>query len=78
MLQRVSVCNEYPVFRWRFQPEVKHTGRHAHLLLHKVQNVKAGDWFIVHSVAGGLGLIVTRWASRLGFKIIPVVREQRP
>ncbi len=30
-------------------------GLTAHMLLHKVRNVRAGDWILVHSAAGGLG-----------------------
>lgn len=45
-------------------------GLTAHMLLHKVRNVKAGDWLLVHSAAGGLGQIVTRWATLKGARVI--------
>ncbi|MGB9098559.1 quinone oxidoreductase family protein [Erwinia sp.] len=45
-------------------------GLTAHMLLHKVRNVKAGDWILVHSAAGGLGQIVTRWATMKGARVI--------
>lgn len=45
-------------------------GLTAHMLLHKVRKVKAGDWLLVHSAAGGLGQIVTRWATLKGARVI--------
>jgi len=45
-------------------------GLTAHMLLHKVRKVKAGDWLLVHSAAGGLGQIVTRWATMKGARVI--------
>jgi NADPH2:quinone reductase len=45
-------------------------GLTAHMLLHKVRKVKAGDWILVHSAAGGLGQIVTRWATMKGARVI--------
>jgi NADPH2:quinone reductase len=45
-------------------------GLTAHMLLHKVRHVKAGDWILVHSAAGGLGQIVTRWATMKGARVI--------
>ncbi len=45
----------------------------AHMLLFKVYPVQAGDWLLVHAAAGGLGQIVTRWARRLGARVIGTV-----
>lgn len=45
-------------------------GLTAHMLLYKVRKVKAGDWILVHSAAGGLGQIVTRWATMKGARVI--------
>lgn len=48
-------------------------GLTAHMLLHKVYAVRDGDWVLVHAAAGGLGQFVTRWARRLGAKVIGTV-----
>lgn len=48
-------------------------GLTAHMLLHKVYPVRAGDWVLVHAAAGGLGQIVSRWAKRLGAYVIGIV-----
>lgn len=45
-------------------------GLTAHMLLNKVRDVRAGDWILVHSAAGGLGQIVTRWAAMKGARVI--------
>ncbi|MEN6799365.1 quinone oxidoreductase [Klebsiella variicola] len=45
-------------------------GLTAHMLLNKVREVRAGDWILVHSAAGGLGQIVTRWATMKGARVI--------
>lgn len=48
-------------------------GLTAHMLLHKVHPLKAGEWVLVHAAAGGVGQIVTRWAKRLGAQVIGTV-----
>lgn len=48
-------------------------GLTAHMLLHRVYAVRDGDWVLVHAAAGGLGQFVTRWARRLGAKVIGTV-----
>ena len=48
-------------------------GLTAHMLLHKVYPLKAGEWVLVHAAAGGVGQIVTRWAKRLGARVIGTV-----
>ncbi|MDR3436847.1 quinone oxidoreductase [Telmatospirillum sp.] len=51
-------------------------GLTAHVLLHKVRAVGPGDWILVHAAAGGVGQIVTRWAKRLGAKVIGTVGSE--
>lgn len=48
-------------------------GLTAHMLLHRVYPVRAGTVLLVHAAAGGLGLIVTQWAKRLGATVIGTV-----
>jgi NADPH:quinone reductase len=45
----------------------------THMLLFKVYPVQPGDWILVHAAAGGLGQMVTRWAHRLGARVIGTV-----
>ncbi|MEN5015601.1 quinone oxidoreductase [Erwinia sp. Eh17-17] len=45
-------------------------GLTAHMLLHKVRNVQPGEWLLVHAAAGGLGQLVTRWATMKGARVI--------
>jgi NADPH2:quinone reductase len=51
-------------------------GLTAHMLLHKVYPIKAGDWLLVHAAAGGVGQIVSRWARRLGVHVIGTVGSE--
>jgi NADPH:quinone reductase len=48
-------------------------GLTAHYLLRKTYRVQRGDPILVHAAAGGVGLILTQWARRLGARIIGVV-----
>ena len=48
-------------------------GLTAHLLLHKVAMLRPGDWVLVHAAAGGVGQLVTRWARRLGLRVVGTV-----
>ncbi len=48
-------------------------GLAAHMLLHRVHPVAAGDTLLVHSAAGGLGQLMTRWAVHLGATVIGTV-----
>ncbi len=48
-------------------------GLTAHMLLNKVCRLERGDWLLVHAAAGGLGQLVTRWATRLGYRVIGTV-----
>lgn len=51
-------------------------GLTAHMLLYKVHRLRPGDWILVHAAAGGLGQIVTRWARRLGGRVIGTVGSE--
>jgi NADPH:quinone reductase len=45
----------------------------ARMLLTDVCPIRAGDTVLVHAAAGGLGLMVTQWAKRLGARVIGTV-----
>jgi NADPH2:quinone reductase len=45
-------------------------GMTARYLLRQTYRVKAGDWVLIHAAAGGMGLILCQWASRLGAQVI--------
>lgn len=45
----------------------------AQYLLHKMWKVGAGDTILVHAAAGGVGSILSRWASQLGARVIGIV-----
>ena len=45
----------------------------AHMLLDRVYPVGAGTTLLVHSTAGGLGQLLTRWASHRGATVIGTV-----
>ncbi len=48
-------------------------GLTAHYLLKSVYPVRSGDAVLVHAGAGGVGLILTQWASSLGVRVITTV-----
>jgi NADPH2:quinone reductase len=48
-------------------------GLTAHMLVRRVWRPEAGSWVLVHAAAGGVGLILTRWLSREGGRVIGVV-----
>ena len=48
-------------------------GQTAHLLITSVYPVQAGDTVLVHAGAGGVGLILTQWATSLGARVITTV-----
>lgn len=48
----------------------------AHMLLHQVWPVHPGDTVLVHAAAGGLGMILTQWAKRLGATVIGTVGNE--
>lgn len=45
-------------------------GLTAHMLFAHVRELRAGDTVLVHAAAGGLGLVLTQWASALGARVI--------
>lgn len=51
-------------------------GMSAEYLLHRVHRVRAGDTVLVHAAAGGLGLMLCRWAARLGARVIGTVSSE--
>jgi len=48
-------------------------GLTAQYLLRRIGKVGAGDWILVHAAAGGVGLIMCRWARALGARVIGTV-----
>jgi NADPH:quinone reductase len=48
-------------------------GMTAHYLIKSVHPVKTGDAVLVHAGAGGVGLILTQWATSLGVRVITTV-----
>jgi NADPH2:quinone reductase len=48
-------------------------GMSAEYLLHRIRRVGPGDTVLVHAAAGGLGLMLCRWASHLGARVIGTV-----
>jgi NADPH:quinone reductase len=48
-------------------------GLTAHYLLKSVFPVQAGDTVLVHAGAGGVGMILTQWATLLGVRVITTV-----
>ena len=48
-------------------------GMTAHMLCAHVRQVRPGDTVLVHAAAGGLGLVLTQWASALGARVIGTV-----
>lgn len=48
-------------------------GLTAHYLLKSVYPVQSGETILVHAGAGGVGLILTQWATHLGVRVISTV-----
>jgi NADPH2:quinone reductase len=48
-------------------------GMTAHYLIKSVYPVKSGDTVLFHAGAGGVGLILTQWATSLGVRVITTV-----
>ncbi|MEN4477024.1 quinone oxidoreductase [Mycolicibacterium cosmeticum] len=48
-------------------------GETAHLLINSVYPVEPGDAILVHAGAGGVGLILTQWATSKGARVITTV-----
>ena len=51
-------------------------GLTAHMVLTKVATVGAGDAILVHSAAGGMGQMLSRWAKHLGATVIGTVGSE--
>lgn len=45
-------------------------GMTAHYLIKSVYQVQPRDWLLVHAGAGGVGLILTQWATSIGARVI--------
>jgi NADPH2:quinone reductase len=48
-------------------------GLTVHYLVKQIRVVKPGDALLVHSAAGGIGLILSQWASALGATVVGAV-----
>ena len=48
-------------------------GMTAQYLIHRTHAVRPGETILVHSAAGGMGLILCQWAKHLGARVIGVV-----
>ena len=42
----------------------------AQFLVTEYRNIRAGDWVLVHSAAGGVGLLLVQWLKHLGAQVI--------
>jgi len=51
-------------------------GMTAHYLSHSTYPLKAGDTALVHAGAGGVGLLLTQMAARLGARVISTVSTE--
>ena len=51
-------------------------GMTAEFLLHRVHPLAAGEVAVVHAAAGGVGVLLTQWASALGATVIGVVGSE--
>jgi NADPH2:quinone reductase len=52
-------------------------GLTAHLLINSVYAVDGGDTILLHAGAGGVGLILTQWATARGARVITTVSTPR-
>ncbi len=48
----------------------------AHYLLHDSHKVAPGETVLVHAAAGGMGLLLTQWATALGARVIGTVSTE--
>ena len=48
----------------------------AGFLLHDVHPVRRGEWVVIHAAAGGVGVLLTQWASALGARVIATVSDR--
>jgi len=52
-------------------------GMTAHYLVHSAYSLKAGQTCLVHAAAGGMGLLLTQMAKRIGTRVIGTVSTQQ-
>jgi NADPH2:quinone reductase len=48
-------------------------GLTAHMLIRRIRRPDMGPWALVHAAAGGVGLLLTRWLTHDGGRVIGVV-----
>ncbi len=48
----------------------------AHYLVHDSHKVQPGETVLVHAAAGGMGLLLTQWATALGARVIGTVSTE--
>jgi NADPH:quinone reductase len=48
-------------------------GMTAHYLLNSICTFDEGDWCLVHAAAGGVGLLLTQMAGRMGLRVVGTV-----
>jgi NADPH2:quinone reductase len=48
-------------------------GLTAHMLVHRVHQIRPGMRVLVHAASGGVGQILTQWAAKLGAEVIGTV-----
>jgi NADPH2:quinone reductase len=51
-------------------------GMTAHYLLHEFYTIQNGDFVLIHAAAGGMGLLLTQWATHMGAKVIGTVSSE--
>ncbi|HVJ09771.1 MAG TPA: quinone oxidoreductase [Acidisarcina sp.] len=51
-------------------------GMTAHYLSHSTYKLKSGDLVLIHAAAGGVGLLLTQMAARIGARVIATVSTQ--
>ncbi len=51
-------------------------GMSAEFLLHRVHALAPGETIVVHAAAGGVGVLLTQWASALGATVIGIVGSE--
>jgi NADPH:quinone reductase-like Zn-dependent oxidoreductase len=51
-------------------------GMTASFLLHDVHRVEPGEVIVVHAAAGGVGSLLTQWASALGARVVATVSTE--
>ncbi len=52
-------------------------GMTAHYLIHEFHEIKPGETVLIHAAAGGMGLLLTRWAKKLGARVIGTTSSQK-